>query len=208
MLLIIDASGSMGLIRKTVIEQLNKTLQVFRDAQEIHTKSQTIFVSLVFFNSKFIKTIMNLVPAAEIRMLNNDEYLPESFSPLFDAMGSSLSKLRHQLDRKKTNRVVVTIISDGYENGSTEYTRKMIANLVRELKSIGWIFLHIGANKQLKFVADALPIDNLIGFNADSLSVTHIMTLHRLSCVRFFEKVSKKPIDDNIDLQKGLFDSE
>lgn len=208
MLLIIDASGSMGLIRYTLIDQLNETLQTFRDLQETYASSLNIFVSLVTFNSNHIKTMMDTVPAADIKLLKYDEYQPDKFSPLYDAMGSSLSRLRHQLYQQKKNQVVVTVISDGLENDSKEYNNKMITNLVRELKSMGWIIVYIGANQHLKVVEDALTIKYQMGFNTDSEEVVRMMRLYRQSCIRFVEKVSQKLFDDAIDLQNRFFNSE
>jgi len=55
-------------------------------------------------------------------------------------MGKTLTKFRNSLDTKVDNKVLVTIITDGQENDSKEYTGNQIHQLVNELKWQGWVF--------------------------------------------------------------------
>lgn len=58
----------------------------------------------------------------------------------------SLNELRHKVT--DADRMLVTIVTDGYENASKEYTGSAIKALVAELKNKGWVFAYIGANQE------------------------------------------------------------
>lgn len=143
-LIIIDESGSMFSIKQQAISGLNETIQTIRKAQADHP-DQEHFVSLVSFNTESIKTIHNCIPASEIKEIDADKYLPNYGTPLYDAMGFAINDLRKNVAEVDT--VLVTVITDGYENASREYSGKAIKALVEELKTKGWIFTYIGANQ-------------------------------------------------------------
>lgn len=54
---------------------------------------------------------------------------------------------------------MVTIITDGYENTSREYTYEHVAKMIQELKQLGWIFNFLGANIDVEKVGQSLNID-------------------------------------------------
>ena len=71
--------------------------------------------------------------------------------------------------RKKvaeSDRVLVTVVTDGYENASREYSGKAIKALVDELKEKGWVFAYIGANQDVEAVAATMSITNAMSFEA------------------------------------------
>jgi hypothetical protein len=207
-LIILDESGSMEPIKKPSIDGLNETLQSIRSAQETHQELQQHYVTLVSFNSGCIRNIFDQVSISEIRMLNDHDYQPNNCTPLFDAMGNSLSKLRYQLDNKEKNQVLVTIITDGYENASKEYNGKMIKKLVQKLKGLGWVFTYIGANQDVDAVADSLSVDNKISFSADSEGMHCMMAKERSSRAIFYNKVSESLSNNEVDLQANFFEDE
>lgn len=164
-LIILDESGSMLSIMQQAISGLNETLQTIKSAQ-IKYKNQSHYVTLVSFNTNCVKTIYDCCPAHRVRELSKTDYLPRASTPLYDAMGLSLTKLRTEV--KDEDTVLVTIITDGYENASREYTGKTIVQLVDELKSKGWIFAYIGANQDVEKVAASMGIRNSLCFESDA----------------------------------------
>ena len=103
-LIILDESGSMQSIQKPAIDGLNETLQSIQSAQETHKEFQEHFVTMVFFNSNGVRTIIENKPIGKVANLNMREFNPSACTPLYDAMGVSLSKLRYQLDEEKQNQ--------------------------------------------------------------------------------------------------------
>ena len=163
-LIILDESGSMMSIKSQAISGLNETMQTIRDAQEKY-EDQSHYVTLVSFNTNKVKTIYDCCPVHRIQELDNNDYQPSACTPLYDAMGVSLSQLKSVV--KDDDNVLVTIITDGYENASREYSDKAITQLVESLKAKGWVFAYIGANQDVEKVATSMGILNSLCFDAN-----------------------------------------
>jgi uncharacterized protein YegL len=161
-LIIIDESGSMQSIKTAAINSVNETIQTIRAAQKKY-EDQEHYVSLVSFNDD-VKTIYECVSAEEVKELTAESYQPDCCTALYDAMGISLNRLRKKV--AEDDKVLVTIVTDGYENASKEYSGKAIKALVDELKGKGWIFAYIGANQDVEAVAATISITNVMNFEA------------------------------------------
>jgi uncharacterized protein YegL len=209
-LIILDESGSMRSIKKPALDGLNETLQSIRTAQKTHKDLQQHYVTLVTFNSNGIKirTIFDQVTVSGIRKLKSRDYQPYDGTPLYDAMGNSLSKLRNQLNKKEKNQVLVTIITDGKENDSQEYSGKRIKNLVKKLKKSGWVFTYIGANQDVDAVAGSLSINNRMRFDADETGVQRMIYTGIRCRIAFYDRVSESLSDEDVDLQNGFFEDQ
>ena len=170
-LIIIDESGSMQSIKKEAIDSVNETIQTIRSAQKKHD-DQEHYVSLVTFNDD-VKTVYECVPVDEIKELTAETYQPDCCTALYDAMGISLNALRKKV--AEDDKVLVTVVTDGYENSSKEYSGKAIKALVDELKVKGWVFAYIGANQDVEAVAATISITNVMNFETTSAG-THMMT--------------------------------
>lgn len=170
-LIIIDESGSMQSIKKEAIDSVNETIQTIRSAQKKH-EDQEHYVSLVTFNDD-VKTIYECVPVNEVKELTAETYRPNCCTALYDAMGISLNALRKKV--AEDDKVLVTVVTDGYENASKEYNGKAIKALVDELKAKGWVFAYIGANQDVEAVAATISITNVMNFETTSTS-TQVMT--------------------------------
>lgn len=72
------------------------------------------------------------------------ELIPRGGTPLYDAIGKSVAHLRQTLTPQ--DNVVVTIITDGEENASSEWTKRKVKALVDELEAANWKFLFLGAS--------------------------------------------------------------
>ncbi len=127
-------------------------------------------MSLVTFNDD-VKTIYECVPVNEVKELTAETYRPDCCSALhctalYYAMGMSLNALRKKVAEE--DKVLVTVVTDGYENASKEYSGKAIKALVDELKAKGWGFAYIGANQDVKAMAATISITNVMNFETTS----------------------------------------
>lgn len=170
-LIIIDESGSMQSIKKAAIDSVNETIQTIRSAQKKY-EDQEHFVSLVTFNDD-VKTVYECVPVDEVKELTAEIYQPDCCTALYDAMGFSLNALRKKV--AEDDKVLVTVVTDGYENASKEYSGKSIKALVDELKAKGWVFAYIGANQDVDAVAATISITNVMTYETTSVG-TRMMT--------------------------------
>lgn len=191
-LIILDESGSMESIKRAAINGMNETVQSIRDAQKKHEDQEHI-VSLVSFNSSEIKGIYDCVPVAEVEELTDKEYVPNCCTPLYDAMGLSLSHLRAKVNDE--DKVLVTIITDGEENSSTEYNSAAIKALVDSLKEKGWVFAYIGANQDVLKVAQTISVTNVMNFSSTDFGTSSAIASLRKSRDRMFSRIADGVFD-------------
>lgn len=166
-LIILDESGSMQSIKKAAIDSVNETIQTIRRVQQ-QSENQEQFVSFVTFHDE-VKILHDCVPCEEVKELTGYDYMPQCCTALYDAMGMSLTGLRSKV--AEGDRVLVTVVTDGYENASREYSGVAIKNLVDELKAAGWVFAYIGANQDVEAVAATISITNVMKFETTSKGV-------------------------------------
>jgi len=165
-LLIIDESGSMSSIYEEALTGINETLNGIRRTQE-QFPTQNHFVSIVTFEGygmSAVKTRRDCVPIGRIRDLGGKDYCPGGCTPLYDAIGSAVTDLAEKV--REGDGVLVTIITDGYENSSSEYSGTAVKRLVSMMRKKGWTFAYIGANQDSVEVAHSLDIRNAMDFDA------------------------------------------
>ena len=119
--IILDRSGSMECIRQAAVDGFNETLAGIRKAQEKFADTQEHYVSLVTFCSCETKQVFDKVPVANAHPLTTSDYTPCCCTPLYDAMGFTLTAMRKHVKDIEDMAVVVTIITDGMENASHEF---------------------------------------------------------------------------------------
>lgn len=142
-LIIADESGSMSVIRDTTLAGLNETITTCQKMQEkFPTMDQRI--TLITFDSNHTKVIFDNIPALEAKPLSQKDYVPGAATPLYDAIGQAITKTYAQTE--KTDNVLVTILTDGEENSSTEFDLKMVKRLIDKQKELGWTFTFIGTD--------------------------------------------------------------
>ena len=79
-------------------------------------------------------------------------------------MGRTLTRLEKELKGDGNHSVVVTVITDGYENSSVEYSGAAIKALVEHLKGEGWSFAYMGTDHDVHGVSVSLSITNVVKF--------------------------------------------
>lgn len=185
-LLILDESGSMSSIEQATVSGLNETIQSMKHAQEKYPE-QEHFVSLMSFNSEGRKYHYDCTPANDITLFDGKDYEPDSCTPLYDAIGSGIAKLRRQVT--DDDQVLVTIITDGLENDSHEYDFKAVTSLMDKMKSRGWVITYMGANQDAIKVAHDLHIDNGLEYDATPEGVRAMMEMDRKSRAALYDCV-------------------
>lgn len=199
-LIIVDESGSMGCIYYPALTGINETLQTIRGAQMEH-ENQDHTVTLITFSTGRYNELYANTPVEETGEILQTQYHPNGCTPLYDAMGRSISELRQKVE--KGDVVLVTVITDGYENDSHEYNGAMIKALIEELKGEGWVFTYIGANQNVEEVAASMSIDNHLEFEEDAEGAKAMFEKERQSRLKFCNALNQ---DLSIsDLSKDYF---
>lgn len=188
-LIILDESGSMATIAKQAVSGLNETFQTIRNAQKEHQEQQH-YISFVTFNSARIKSVMNRQKVESDKKLKWTDYNPDDCTPLFDAMGRSLNELKNHVSDEDV--VLVTIITDGYENASREYSGRDIKTLVAELKAKGWVFAYIGTNQDVDAVADDMGIRSRMHYEYSDLGASEMFRTESRSKREFYARLHRE----------------
>jgi len=197
-LIIVDESGSMSIIRKQAFSGMNETLQTVRQMQKAHPETEQR-VTLVTFDSDHIKWHYDDVVASQTANLSWRAYNPCAATPLYDAMGKAISKVNAQV--ADGDHVLVTVITDGEENSSEEWTLSMIRTMIEKLKKQNWTFTLIGTdNLDVETMAHSFAIDEHLQFCQDDAGTKQMFEEERRCRVRYNNYVA-----DNAAMPKGSF---
>ena len=183
-LIILDESGSMSSIKSLIINGFNELVQSIKGIEKQFPEQEHI-ISMVSFNDLDNKILHFVQPVNKLDSINDSTYNPASMTPLYDAMGFSISKLKQYLEGKENYSVLVTILTDGEENASKEYTRSVIKNLVNDLKQQNWTFTYIGADHDVEGMAFRLSIDNTMSFDKNDQDIRRMFASESKSRVKF-----------------------
>ena len=161
-LIILDESGSMRSVREDVVSGCNVLLQNISDvAHKVREIKQ--YMSIFCFDTSHSRFIFQNVPGEGIRDFTMADYYPNAYTPLYDAIGYTVTLLNIQLDNTKSVGMV-TIITDGHENASHQWSHHMVVDIIEQMKKKGWVFTFIGAITDVETVATDLGINNFLKF--------------------------------------------
>lgn len=179
-LLILDESGSMLHVRQNTLNGVNEQIQTIKSLEKKYPE-QKYSISIVKFSNNEVNSVVEDVPASKVKELSLDDYKPDGGTPLYDAIGISVTNLKNRIQSKLTTgeaSALVVILTDGEENQSSvekwkdadrSDEAKKIRGLITELsKSNLWTFTFIGANQDAVLTAKSLGvnINNVANFTA------------------------------------------
>lgn len=190
-LVILDKSGSMEDIRKEAIDGYNETLGSIRAAQLKHLDTQEHFVSLAAFCGCGIDMIYDKTPIAEANKLTRKQYAPCCSTPLYDAIGKTINALKKDIKDIEDAAVLVTIITDGYENSSREWTSGGVKKLIEDCKEDGWMFSFIGDGEDVVQTAMTISISNTVVWEKTSEGTKEMFENENLARNRYYDKMSE-----------------
>lgn len=190
-LIILDASGSMERIYTQALSGVNETLATIRMAQEEHLELQQ-FVTLVSFSSgeHFLNRIYSALPIVEVRDITRKDYPLLGCTALYDAVGTCVSELQQKVTHD--DHVLVTIITDGYENASRTWNGRQIRSLTEELREMGWTFTYIGADQDVEKVAREIGVKNSLRFSANARETENMFIQECRSRAKYYNKICRK----------------
>ena len=157
---LLDRSGSMETIAADVVGGYNTFIN---DQREAGTDAS---VTLVQFDSRDPhEVVYERLPIAEVPKLTSKTFIPRGGTPLFDATGKLVARIREQraLDTRPTNEqpdVAFVTITDGEENESTEFSLQQLRQLIANCEQEGWTFVYLSAG------IDAYDDANDLGVNS------------------------------------------
>ncbi len=188
-LIIVDESGSMSIIRRQAFAGMNETLQTVRQMQK-KFPDQEQRITLVTFDTGHTTWHYDNMPASHTEDLEWNAYCPGGGTPLYDAMGMAISKVQAQTE--DDDNVLVTVITDGEENSSQEWTLKMIRTMIEKLKKQHWTFTLIGTdNLDVETMAHSFAIDEHLKFQQSAAGTKAMFARERRSRERYNCRVAE-----------------
>jgi len=136
--LILDETGSMQHCKGAAIAGVNEYLKTLRQMP------MSVHFTLTLFNSSKLDVRHRNVLAAQVPELTEQTYQPANTTPLYDAIGRTLTTADHEAQPE--SKKLCVILTDGLENASREYSREGIARLIKDHEANGWTFVYLGAD--------------------------------------------------------------
>ena len=191
-LIILDESGSMCGLEKMSVDGVNETIQTIKGAAADHPEQEQMFSFITFSGRGGRMPLRVHVMLSEISQVNEitmGDYNPRGNTPLWDTMGIALNTLEKEVGENSI--ALVTVITDGYENASREYSGKQIQEMIKRLDEKGWVFTYIGANQDAMLEAGKLGIRNSLNFDADEEGTKRMWMKEKASRQVFYSMASR-----------------
>ncbi len=142
---IIDRSGSMSSIRSDVDGG-------FRSFA-LEQAPGTLF-NVIQFDTQYEK----LFDGATAEQVQDFRLVPRGATALLDAIGTTITDLKRRYATNRPGKVVIVVVTDGYENSSRNFTKEAITKLIDGCRTADWEFIFLAADQ------DAIASGADIGF--------------------------------------------
>lgn len=157
--LVLDESGSMFSVKDDTIGSLNEYINGLRK----DTKNP-LQITLTQFNT-IAKLTKVAVPLEDFPKYTEENYSPGGSTALNDAIGITIKELETQLKDNPEAKVLIVVMTDGFENASHEFNTTNIRALIDSKdKEENWTFVYLSAD------ADAFSAANSLGFNVSNVA--------------------------------------
>jgi hypothetical protein len=111
------------------------------------TRVEYLF-SLTLFNTSFENRYV-AEPLTHIRDLDAKNYVPDGWTALYDAIGSTVRAVEAKQKAGKlpaVDKIMTVIMTDGHENSSREWNLNAVRELIAQKEREGnWTFVFLGA---------------------------------------------------------------
>ena len=174
LIFILDMSGSMCDLKADTIGGYNSLLEAQKEAEGDAN------VTTVLFDDRYI-VLHDRADIQTVAPITEKEYQPCGMTAMLDAIGKTFhsvgQKLAEMPEEERPGNVIVTIITDGYENASQEFTWDTIHDMIKEQREkYSWTITFIGANVNVEQMSDQLGIDRKLAksYTANSIGTASV----------------------------------
>jgi len=165
---VMDKSGSMEHLTKDTIGGFNSFIEGQKKIPGDATLSLFLFGTEIYplYENKDIKTI---------NPITSEEYVADDYSTaLCDAIGKTIDSVGARLSATNENdrpeKVLIVILTDGFENDSKKYNQSKIKEMVEnQRKTYSWEFIFLGANMDAFTVGGSYGIQNNINYSSTNI---------------------------------------
>ncbi len=171
----IDESGSVARIVKPLVEAYNQTVIDIRNA--VLDEGQEASMTALAFGDKNLKHRLLYVgqQVQTVKPLRHTDLNPSGMTPLFDSVYRAIKKLEELDDGKEDTSLIVSVVTDGYENSSQDPGISATIRLMEEKTALDrWTFTFLVPNGQeMTFARDFnIPVGNVQGWDTKTAKGT------------------------------------
>ncbi len=172
MLIVLDRSGSMSAIRDDMVGGLEQLIA--KQAAE----PGLLTIDIVTFDTE-IELTHHFADPKTVKV----ELDPRGGTALYDAIGIAFNGFGASLaelpEHARPGTVLVTIVTDGEENSSTEYTADVVKKMIEHQKGrFNWDISFLGANQDAILAAQRIGIAAADAMDFDLGAVGGTMAAH------------------------------
>ena len=184
--IILDRSGSMASVKDDTIGGFNNFLS---EQQKVEGEAS---LSLIQFDDQYEvvyedKDIQVAAPLTEAT------FQPRGSTALFDAVGRTVNSIGRRLaalpEEMRPDKVLVVIMTDGFENASREFNAAAVSEMINHQRNVySWEFMFIGANQDAVLSAREIGIPAAAALtyaaNSDGTEIVYGMVAEKISNYR------------------------
>ena len=214
---ILDRSGSMSSYKARTIESFNADLASLRE--QAKSAGVKVYNTLLTFASnnnwsasdesdfRFSRVLADVSDCPD---LTAEEYTPNGGTPLLDAIGKGIERLKTELGDDLGSddvHILVSIFTDGEENSSRSYKKDQIKKMIDHFSENGkWTFTFIGCGSLENVTATSgqlgIKAGNTVAFQATDAGYNAAYCARSTSYTAYISSVTTGQSTDNLFTEK------
>jgi hypothetical protein len=160
----IDESGSISGIVKPLVAAYNKNVEGIRDS--VLAEGQEATMTALTFGHRTLKHRVLYVghQVQTVQELKNSDIVPSGMTPLFDSVYRAIKKLEELDDGKPDTTFIVSVVTDGQENSSTDPgIIATIREMEKKIATDRWTFAFLVPNGSSSYFSRKykIPMGNI-----------------------------------------------
>lgn len=197
--IILDRSGSMQSVKSDTIGGFNS----FLDTQQ-KTEGEAV-LSLIQFDDQYDVLYLDkdIHSAAK---LTEETFQPRGMTALLDAVGRAINSVGQRLaslpEEERPDKVLMVILTDGFENASREFNPLKISEMINHQRNIyKWEFMFIGANQDAVLSAKEIGIPAAAALtyaaNAEGTQIAFSLAANKIKQYRVSDNAAALEFNDD-----------
>jgi|TARA_R110000824_G_scaffold106610_15_gene252096 Mg-chelatase subunit ChlD len=201
--IVVDASSSMSSKAEEVRDGLKSLLKDIRkDMKKNKGEAKIRTIVTQFAGAGTFKVLLDTSKRKKVTYDSAENYKPSGMTALFDAIGQSFAMVG-----KKQDGVFVSILTDGDENDSKEFTREDVQKIFKKVDKKNWGLTFMGTTQGAVEAAVSLGIkrSNTLQYSNDIQGTKAANVSRNFSKQMYFASVmegkvkTKNLVEDDVD---------